>query len=229
VSEQGPVGGAADGRIRPSNVTAPKGKKARYLPPIIRADDLVSALLRAGRGSDLASITSRAVIHRPRLGAERPEVWTSGAGVSDLGLILARTVPSSRGPFGPVLLHCADDQPRRRGATAPEMSGAYHFKRGVPLRGRRGSDALIGTRVTAGLWPGPCCPAERSAIGGGTSGRSVGDSHSDRALRDRSRRKARPLSADSRLPLRISESGCSTSIHSAPEWTVRPRPDRLAS
>ena len=153
-----------------------EGQKARYLPPIIRADEIWCQLFsEPDAGSDLASITSRAVITDHGWELNGQKVWTSGAGVSDLGLILARTVPSSRGRSGLSCFIVPMTSPGVEVRPLREMSGAYHFNE-VFLSGVGvDRDALIGDEGDGWSVARTMLSSERSAIGGGTSGRSVGD------------------------------------------------------
>ncbi len=151
-------------------------QQARYLPSIVRADEIWCQLFsEPDAGSDLASLTTRAVRSGPGWEVTGQKVWTSGAGVSDLGLLLARTDPSSSGRTG---LSCFVVPMRDPGVEVRplrEMSGAYHFNE-VFLSGVGvGADALLGAEGDGWSVARTMLASERSAIGGGTSGRSVGD------------------------------------------------------
>jgi alkylation response protein AidB-like acyl-CoA dehydrogenase len=151
-------------------------QRARYLPPIIRAEEIWCQLFsEPDAGSDLASIASRAVSTQDGWEITGQKVWTSGAGVSDLGLLLARTEPSSRGRFG---LSCFVLPMRAQGVEIRplrEMSGAYHFNEVFFSKVRVGSDDLIGNEGEGWAVARTMLSSERSAIGGGTSARSVQD------------------------------------------------------
>jgi alkylation response protein AidB-like acyl-CoA dehydrogenase len=151
-------------------------QRARYLPPIIRADEIWCQLFsEPDAGSDLAGITSRAEATDTGWEITGQKVWTSGAGASDLGLLLARTDPSSRGRFG---LSCLVVPMRAQGVKVRplrEMSGAYHFNEVFLTDVAVGRDALIGEEGNGWAVARTMLSSERSAIGGGTSARSVQD------------------------------------------------------
>ncbi len=75
--------------------------KARYLPGMIRGDDLwVQFLSEPTGGSDLAGAVTRATLDGERYLVTGSKVWTSAADYSDYGFCLARTdwdVPKHRG------------------------------------------------------------------------------------------------------------------------------------
>lgn len=66
----------------------------RYLKPLLRTDLLACQLFsEPGAGSDLASLTCRAVADGEVWVVNGQKVWSSGAQHADLGLLLARTDP----------------------------------------------------------------------------------------------------------------------------------------
>ncbi len=75
-----------------------EAQRARWLPRILRADDLWCQLFsEPGAGSDLASLSTRAVRDDAAGGwrLEGQKVWTSYAQFADFGLCLARTDPDA--------------------------------------------------------------------------------------------------------------------------------------
>ena len=153
-----------------------EAQRNRYLPPIVRAEEIWCQLFsEPDAGSDLASISSRAIPTTGGWEITGQKVWTSGAGVCDQGLLLARTDASSQGRSG---LSCFIVPMRATGVEVRplrEMSGSYHFNEvflsevGVP------TDALIGSEGEGWTVARTMLSSERSAIGGGTSARSVHD------------------------------------------------------
>jgi alkylation response protein AidB-like acyl-CoA dehydrogenase len=151
-------------------------QQRRYLLPILRADEIWCQLFsEPDAGSDLAGIGTRAVASESGWRVTGQKVWTSGAGVSDLGLLLARTDPASRGRVG---LSCFVVPMRTAGVEVRplrEMSGAYHFNEVFLSDVGLDHDALIGEEGDGWTVARTMLSSERSAIGGGTSARSAQD------------------------------------------------------
>jgi len=85
------------GIIAPTLLThATEAVKRRYLPAMFAGEVLACQLFsEPGAGSDLASLTTRAVRDGDSWVVTGQKVWTSGAHLCDLGELLARTDPDA--------------------------------------------------------------------------------------------------------------------------------------
>ena len=143
-------------------------QRAWYLPRILTADDIWCQLFsEPGAGSDLANLSTRAILDGDEWVITGQKVWTSGAHYSDLGILLARTdpdVPKHRGITAIVVDMRAsgvDVRPLR------QIDGAIHFNE-VFLDEVRVPKANTLGPVGAGWGVALTMLAhERSSIGGG--------------------------------------------------------------
>jgi alkylation response protein AidB-like acyl-CoA dehydrogenase len=148
-------------------------QRAEHLPKILRGDESWCQLLsEPGAGSDLGSVSTRATAVAGGWSVAGQKVWTSGAGIADFALLLARSeaVPGRAGlSFFAADMRApgVDVRPLR------QMSGGYHFNE-VFL-----DDVFVPSRALIGRLGGgwgvlrTMLASERAAIGGGTSGRSA--------------------------------------------------------
>jgi alkylation response protein AidB-like acyl-CoA dehydrogenase len=149
-------------------------QKARYLLPIIQAEEVWCQLFsEPDAGSDLTAIRTRALRVDDGWLVDGQKVWTSGAGVSDLGMLLARTEEGSEGRVG---LACLVVDMKAKGVEVRplrEISGAYHFNE-VFLSGVHvADDCLLGNDGDGWSVARTVLSSERAAIGGGTSARAA--------------------------------------------------------
>ena len=150
-------------------------QEARYLGPLLRADELWSQLFsEPAAGSDLAGLTTRASARGGDWIIDGQKVWTSGAKHCDFALLLARTnpaVPKHRGLTMFILdLHTpgVEIRPLR------QMNGAARFNE-VFLDGVRvPKDSVVGTLDQGWQAALTNLSAERISIAAGNARR---DSH----------------------------------------------------
>jgi alkylation response protein AidB-like acyl-CoA dehydrogenase len=150
------------------------GQKARYLVPILKAEEVWCQLFsEPDAGSDLTAVRTRAVRVDGGWIVDGQKVWTSGAGASDLGMLLVRTQEGSEGRIG---LACLIVDMKANGVEVRplrEMSGAYHFNE-VFLSGVHvADDGMVGNDGDGWSVARTMLSSERASIGGGTSARAA--------------------------------------------------------
>ena len=147
-----------------------EAQKERHLDAILRGDEIWCQLFsEPGAGSDLAGLSTKAVLDGDELVVNGQKVWTSGAHHSDYGILLVRTdadVPKHKG-LTYLLVDMAtpgiDVRPLR------QITGDAHFNE-VFLTDVRVPVGNVVGEINRGWGPILTTLAnERSAIGGGGS------------------------------------------------------------
>ena len=172
-------------------------QQARYLPPILRADEVWCQLFsEPDAGSDLPSLTSRAEARPGGWSITGQKVWTSGASASQLGMLLARTDPDSSGRAGISCFIVPMDAAGVEVRPLREMSGAYHFNEVFLSEVQVGAEALVGEEGGGWAVARTMLSSERSSIGGGTSARSVNELIAALGERSDAQRRSDPVRRD---------------------------------
>jgi alkylation response protein AidB-like acyl-CoA dehydrogenase len=131
---------AAAGVRRPSNTIGigwagptilhggSQAQKDRYLLPLLAAEEIWCQLFsEPGAGSDLASLSTRAVRDGDEWVVTGQKIWTSLAQFSSFGILIARTNPDAAKHEGISYFICPMDAPGIEVRPIIEMTGAHTF------------------------------------------------------------------------------------------------------
>jgi alkylation response protein AidB-like acyl-CoA dehydrogenase len=157
----------------------PPEQVKRFVEPLLRMDELGCQLFsEPGAGSDLASVTTRAVEDGDEWVLNGQKVWTSGARFADWGLAITRTDPTVPKHRGLTAFLVPLDAPGVEIRPIRQMSGGSSFNQVFLSDVRVGDDLRLGGPGDGWRVALTCLGFERdhsSSSGGGHVGGSVKD------------------------------------------------------
>jgi len=146
-------------------------QKQRYLRPIVTGQEGWCQLFsEPGAGSDLASLQTKAERDGDEWVVNGQKVWTSGAQVAELGMLLARTDPGAPKHKGITYFAFPMEQPGVEVRPLREMTGRALFSEVFFDNARVRDDAIIGGENNGWLVANTTLANERAGLGTGGGG-----------------------------------------------------------
>jgi alkylation response protein AidB-like acyl-CoA dehydrogenase len=120
-------------------------QKARFLPPIRTVDELwCQGYSEPGAGSDLAAVSTRAVLDESEWVIDGQKVWTSWAHEADWIFVIARTEPGSTRHHGLSFLLVPLDQDGVEIRPIEQITGGAEFNEVFFTGARTSADLIVG-------------------------------------------------------------------------------------
>jgi alkylation response protein AidB-like acyl-CoA dehydrogenase len=122
-----------------------EAQKERYLWPALAGEEFWCQLFSEPEaGSDLASLTTRAVRDGDEWVVNGSKIWTSGGHLAKFGILLARTDPDAPKRKGISYFICPMDAPGISMSPIIDMTGAHSFNQVFFDDARLPADCLVG-------------------------------------------------------------------------------------
>lgn len=142
--------------------------KKRFVPPALRGEEVWCQLYsEPGAGSDLPSLTTRAVIDGDEWVVNGQKVWTSGAQHADLGIMLVRT-GDDQGKAGITMMVMPMHQPGVDVRPLRQMTGDAEFNEVFFTDARVPRDWVVGEINDGWRAATQLLAHERSSLGAGS-------------------------------------------------------------